>query len=154
MPPSRLQQWLSPRPAQRTTTAHDASVAAPEDAITYDFVRNTAGLHAVRETHHLSNKAVREGGSGPPLHIHLRQDEHFEVQQGVLGVVVNGREHAVSKGDGRISVPSGARYVGPCPAMIIIIILFVGAGAAQLYGTGVVSVRNLGTSNIHSIPTT
>lgn len=111
MPPSRIQQWLSPRPAQRTTTAHDASVTAPEGAILYDFVRNTTGLAAVRETHYLSNKGVREGKSGPPLHIHLRQDEHFEVQQGVLGVVVNGKEHAVSKGDGRISVPCGARYV-------------------------------------------
>lgn len=109
MPPSRLQQWLSPRAAQRTTTAHDASVTAPEGAILYDFVKNTAGLSAVRETHYLSNKGVREGKSGPPLHIHLRQDEHFEVQQGVLGVVVNGKKHAVSKKDGRISVPSGAR---------------------------------------------
>lgn len=113
MPPSRLQQWLSPRPAQRTTTAHHASVLAPEDAIMYNFVHNGAGLPAVRETHYIRNKGVREGRSGPPLHIHLRQDEHFEVNQGVLGVVVNGKEHAVSKGDGRISVPSGARYVGP-----------------------------------------
>ncbi|KAH8767421.1 hypothetical protein F5883DRAFT_522015 [Diaporthe sp. PMI_573] len=110
MPPSRLQQWLSPRPAQRTTTAHQASVLAPEDAIMYDFVKNAAGLSAVRETHYIRNKGVREGKSGPPLHIHLRQDEHFEVQQGVLGVVVNGKKHAVSKGDGRISVPSGARH--------------------------------------------
>lgn len=111
MPPSRLQQWLSPRPVQRTTTAHDASVIAPEDAIMYDFVKNRAGLSAVRETHYLSKKVVREGKSGPPLHIHLRQDEHFEVRQGVLGVVVNGKKHAVTKDDGRISVPSGARYV-------------------------------------------
>lgn len=77
----------------------------------YDFVKNRAGLSAVRETHYLSKKVVREGKSGPPLHIHLRQDEHFEVQQGVLGVVVNGKKHAVTKDDGRISVPSGARYV-------------------------------------------
>ncbi|KAK7729332.1 hypothetical protein SLS63_006205 [Diaporthe eres] len=110
MSPSRLQQWLSPRPAQRTATAHHASVTAPEDAILYGFVKNAAGLSAVRETHYLSNKGVREGKSGPPLHIHLRQDEHFEVQQGVLGVVVNGKKHAVTKNDGRISVPSGARH--------------------------------------------
>lgn len=118
MPPTRLQQWLSPRPAQRTTTAHDASVSAPEGAILYDFVRNAAGLSAVRETHYLGKKVVRDGKSGPPLHIHLRQDEHFEVQQGVLGVVVNGREYAVSKGGGRISVSSGARYVC-CVASIV-----------------------------------
>lgn len=112
MAPSQLQLWLSPRPTRRTTTAHDASVMSAEDAIKYDFVKNQAGLSAVRETHYISKKTVREGRSGPPLHIHLRQDEHFEVQQGVLGVVRNGKEYAVSKNDGRISVPSGARYVG------------------------------------------
>jgi uncharacterized cupin superfamily protein len=111
MPPSRLQQWLSPRPAQRTTTAHEASVFAPEDAVLYNFIQNAEGLSAVRETHYISNKVVRGGRSGPPLHIHLRQEETFQVQQGVLGVVVNGKKHAVSKDDGPISVPAGARYV-------------------------------------------
>lgn len=111
MPPSRLQQWLSPRPPQRENTAHQASIFTPEDAIKYDFVKNTEGLSAVRETHRIRDKGVREGKSGPPLHIHLRQDETFEVQQGVLGVAVNGKEHAVSKNDGRITVPCGARYV-------------------------------------------
>ncbi|KAK2609449.1 hypothetical protein N8I77_002946 [Diaporthe amygdali] len=110
MSPSWLQLWLSPRPTQRTTTAHDASVTTAEDAILYDFVKNNAGLSAVRETHYLSKKVVRDGKSGPPLHIHLRQDEHFEVQQGVLGVVKNGKEYAITKDDGRISVPSGARH--------------------------------------------
>lgn len=119
MPPSRLQQWLSPRPTRRTTTAHDVSVKSAGDSILYDFVSNGAGLPAVRETHYLAKEEVRGGKSGPPLHIHLRQDEHFEVEKGVLGVVVNGREHAVSKGDGRISVPSGARYVGPLIAIIL-----------------------------------
>lgn len=109
MLPSWLQQLLSPRPRQRTFTANDASVSSPDDAILYDFVKNKAGLSAVRETHYLRNDGVREGKSGPPLHIHLRQDEHFEVQQGVLGVVINGKQHAVTRADGRISVPSGAR---------------------------------------------
>lgn len=111
MSPTRLQQWLSPRPPHRTTIAHDATVTAPEDAILYDFLTNAACLSAVRETHYLSNKGVREGKSGPPLHIHLRQDEHFEVQQGLLGIVVNEKRRAVSKEDGRVSVPAGARYV-------------------------------------------
>lgn len=77
MPPSRLQQWLSPRPTRRTTTAREVSVKSAGDAILYDFVTNGAGLPAVRETHYLSKEEVRGGRSGPPLHIHLRQDEHF-----------------------------------------------------------------------------
>ncbi|KAG8158053.1 hypothetical protein KVR01_011814 [Diaporthe batatas] len=94
----------------RENRAHQASLFTADDAVKHDFVKNTAGVSAVRETHRIRNQGVREGRSGPPLHIHLRQEETFEVQQGVLGVVLNGKEHAVSKDDGRIVVPCGARH--------------------------------------------
>lgn len=43
-------------------------------------------------------------------HIHLRQIETFEVEQGVLGVVKNGVEHAIRKEDGPVSISPGVRY--------------------------------------------
>lgn len=113
MAPNKLQLWLSPRPRHRETTAHKASVYTPDEAIRYSFIKNKAGLRAVRERHDVHNMRVRDRKSGPPLHIHLRQDETFEVQQGALGVVVNGRKHFVTRYGGPITVPRGARYVEP-----------------------------------------
>lgn len=60
------QYWLSRRPTQRTKWVQDATVFGPEDAILYDFP-NHNGNRAVRETHYLSKKIVRDGKSGPPL---------------------------------------------------------------------------------------
>lgn len=42
-------------------------------------------------------------------HIHLSQKETFQVEQGVLGVVKNGKEIAISKDDGPVSIEPGAR---------------------------------------------
>lgn len=42
-------------------------------------------------------------------HIHLRQTETFEVEQGVLGVVKNGVEYAIRKEDGPVSITPGTR---------------------------------------------
>ncbi|KAF3763872.1 hypothetical protein M406DRAFT_323355 [Cryphonectria parasitica EP155] len=103
------QLWLSARPTQRTKSVQNATVPSAGDAILYEFpVHN--GLRAVRETHYLSNKTVRDGKSGPPLHIHLRQKETFEVEQGVLGIVKNGVEYAIRKEDGPVSVTPGVRH--------------------------------------------
>lgn len=44
-------------------------------------------------------------------HIHLRQKETFEVEQGVLGVVKNGVEYAIKPGDGPVSITPGVRCV-------------------------------------------
>lgn len=127
----KLQQFLSPRPLQRTKSIQDDAVVSAGEDILYEFPTHQ-GHRAVRETHYLSKKSVRDGKSGPPLyvipwnkaltelfpsklitphsHIHLRQVETFEVEQGVLGVVKNGVEHAIRKEDGPVSIEPGTRY--------------------------------------------
>lgn len=42
-------------------------------------------------------------------HIHLSQKETFSVEQGVLGVVQNGKEYAITKDDGPVSIEPGVR---------------------------------------------
>lgn len=42
-------------------------------------------------------------------HIHCLQDEFFKVEQGVLGVVKNGVEYAITKDDGVFPIPRGTR---------------------------------------------
>lgn len=63
---SSWQRWLSPRPTQRSKTVQYASVIAHEGAIVYEFPVHK-GHRAVRETHYLRDRSVREGKSGPPL---------------------------------------------------------------------------------------
>lgn len=46
-----------------------------------------------------------------PRHIHLRQEETFDVEQGVLGVEKNGVEFAITKDDGPVSISPGVRSV-------------------------------------------
>lgn len=60
------QLWLSPRPTQRTKSVQEASVFDAEGSILYEFPQYK-GHRAVRETHYLSSKTVRDGKSGPPL---------------------------------------------------------------------------------------
>lgn len=43
-------------------------------------------------------------------HIHLEQDEYFQVEQGVLGAVTDGKEHALTKDDGVLVIKAGTRY--------------------------------------------
>ena len=47
------------------------------------------------------------GGSPPPRHFHPDQDERFEITSGVLRARVDGREHALSKGD-VLDIPRGS----------------------------------------------
>jgi uncharacterized cupin superfamily protein len=42
-------------------------------------------------------------------HIHLQQDEYFQVEQGVLGAITDGKEHAITKEDGVLKSPAGTR---------------------------------------------
>lgn len=42
-------------------------------------------------------------------HIHLSQKETFSVEKGVLGVVQNGKEYAITKDDGPVSIAPGVR---------------------------------------------
>jgi mannose-6-phosphate isomerase-like protein (cupin superfamily) len=39
------------------------------------------------------------GGSPPPSHLHPRQDEHFEVLEGAMRVIVGGEERVLETGD-------------------------------------------------------
>ena len=47
------------------------------------------------------------GGNPPPKHLHPRQDEHFEVLEGTLGVKLGGRELRLGPGE-TLDVPRGA----------------------------------------------
>lgn len=63
-----------------------------------------------RDALHRELTGARRTDGPPPLHIHRRQDEYFKVEQGVLGVVTNGVEHAVTKDDGIFHIPAGTRH--------------------------------------------
>ncbi|KAG4217914.1 hypothetical protein PC116_g33606 [Phytophthora cactorum] len=105
------QLWLSPRPLRRTDTPLESRMLSPNDAALYEFLYDDDGRFVVKETHYAENKAVRDGLSGPPLHIHLRQTEYFQVQQGTLAVIKNGKEHIITKDDGVLIITPGTRQV-------------------------------------------
>lgn len=130
------QLWLSPRPSQRTRNNGQSSFPHLGDAALYEPLSRPDGRWYVRETHYIGNSLVRAGLTAPPpckcdqnrespvarqrnlmgwddRHIHRRQDEYFKVEQGVLGVVTNGVEHAVTKDDGIFHIPAGTRFVYP-----------------------------------------
>ncbi len=44
-----------------------------------------------------------------PRHVHFEQAEHFKVEQGILGAVVDGKEYALTKDDGILSIYAGSR---------------------------------------------
>jgi mannose-6-phosphate isomerase-like protein (cupin superfamily) len=46
------------------------------------------------------------GGALPPAHFHPAQDEHFEILEGRLRVLVDGAEHLLSPGD-VLDIPRG-----------------------------------------------
>ncbi|KAK6221164.1 hypothetical protein QIS74_04893 [Colletotrichum tabaci] len=104
------QNWLSPRPQHRTKNNAQLSFPHLGNAALYEPLSKPGGLWYVRETHYIENALVRAGLSGPPLHIHRLQDEYFKVEQGVLGVVKNGVEYAVTKDDGDFYIPAGTRH--------------------------------------------
>ncbi|KAL4875386.1 hypothetical protein BJY04DRAFT_224053 [Aspergillus karnatakaensis] len=104
------QQWLSPRPQQRTKNNTQSSFPHLGDAALYEPLSRADGTWYVRETHNIENPLVRAGLTGPPLHIHRLQNEYFKVEQGTLGVVKNGVEYAVSKDDGVFHIPAGTRH--------------------------------------------
>ncbi|OQE43224.1 hypothetical protein PENCOP_c003G00135 [Penicillium coprophilum] len=103
------QLWLSPRPLRRTDTSGELSILAANDSALFEF-KKEKGRWVVIETHFIANPIVRKGLSGPQLHIHLRQTEFFEVQQGVLGILKNEKEHVVTRDSGVVVVPPGTRH--------------------------------------------
>ncbi|KAI1192843.1 hypothetical protein F5X97DRAFT_339692 [Nemania serpens] len=94
----RWQLWLSPRPLRRSNISSPSTFTTAHNAALYEFLDEGRGRWGVRETHYIDNPLVRAGLSGPPLHIHLRQDEFFQVEQGVLGE------------DGILAIPAGTRH--------------------------------------------
>lgn len=61
------------------------------------------------------------GGTGglPPEHLHPRQDEHFEVLEGVVRTVIDGAERRYEAGD-KFDVPAGTPHqmAGDGPARV------------------------------------
>ncbi|KAK3683970.1 hypothetical protein B0T22DRAFT_520386 [Podospora appendiculata] len=104
------QLWLSPRPLQRTDRARDPAILGATDGVLYNFCTEPDGRRVVQETHYIKDKAVKEGLSGPPLHIHVAQDEFFQVKQGVFGVMTNDEKHRITKDSGPVAVPAGTRH--------------------------------------------
>ncbi|KAI1771738.1 hypothetical protein F4818DRAFT_428908 [Hypoxylon cercidicola] len=101
---------LSPRPPSRTETPIEPRLLSPCDAALFEFISGDDGRMIVRETHYADNKFVQDGLSGPKIHIHLGQNEYFEVHQGTLSVIRNGIEYALTKDDGVFEIPAGTRH--------------------------------------------
>ncbi|KAH4116037.1 hypothetical protein HBH64_047200 [Parastagonospora nodorum] len=104
------QEWLSPRPKQRTITTTQTAFPHLGDAALYEPLSKPNGLWVIRETHYIKDPIVKAGLSGPPIHLHLTQDEFFKIEQGVLGAVKDGVEYAVTKDDGVFCIPKGTRH--------------------------------------------
>ncbi|KAK4167855.1 hypothetical protein QBC43DRAFT_202645 [Cladorrhinum sp. PSN259] len=103
------QEWLSPRP-KRNPHPPGSQMPSFLDTSLYEFTYEEDGRFVVKERHYASNKTVREGKSGPPLHIHINQTEYFQVVQGTLAAVKDGEEVTLTKDDGVLEIPSGARH--------------------------------------------
>ncbi|PHH80588.1 hypothetical protein CDD80_847 [Ophiocordyceps camponoti-rufipedis] len=104
------QLWLSPRPTRRTSTTSETSLLAAHDAALFEFLTDEDGRWVVQETHYMNNKVVRDGLSGPPLHVHWLQTEFFKVERGVIGIHKNGQELRATRDDGIVEIPAGTRH--------------------------------------------
>ncbi|KAL8942499.1 MAG: hypothetical protein Q9216_001643 [Gyalolechia sp. 2 TL-2023] len=104
------QLWLSPRPRRRTANTSQESFVTSGNAALYETVSKPGGLWAIKETHYIENPVVKAGLSGPPLHIHLRQDEYFKVEQGTLGIITDGVEQVLTNDDAVLFIPAGTRH--------------------------------------------
>ncbi|KAI0154649.1 fungal-specific transcription factor domain-containing protein [Xylariaceae sp. FL1272] len=80
------------------------------NAARFDVLLDADGSWAVRETHDINNAIVKSGLSGPPLHIHLRQDEFFKVEQGLLAASLDGKEYILTKHDEPLCIRAGTRH--------------------------------------------
>ncbi|KAI5918412.1 hypothetical protein F4810DRAFT_725716 [Camillea tinctor] len=104
------QHWLSPRPKYRTNISNQSSFVTAGNAARFDILDEKDGRWGLRETHFVDNPIVRAGKSGPPLHIHLLQDEYFQVESGVLGAITDNKQHAITKDDGVLCIKAGTRH--------------------------------------------
>ncbi|KAK6210533.1 hypothetical protein LQW54_006141 [Pestalotiopsis sp. IQ-011] len=104
------QRWLSPRPLLRTNTSTQNTFYSAGGMARFDIIPEKDNSWSLRETHYIEHPRVKAGLSGPPLHVHFRQDEHFQVEQGVLAAIVDGKEFALTKHDGVLSIRAGSRH--------------------------------------------
>lgn len=61
------QQWLSPRPKQRTRNNTQSFFYHLGNAALYEPLSKADDLWVVRETHYIEHPLVRAGLTGPPL---------------------------------------------------------------------------------------
>ena len=65
---------------------------------------------------------IAEGGGGPPVHVHPHAEEHYEVLEGALEVLVGGEWRTLGPGD-KVVVPPGVPHTvrghGSSPARIV-----------------------------------
>ncbi|KAL6695687.1 hypothetical protein J3F84DRAFT_349002 [Trichoderma pleuroticola] len=106
---SAWQLWLSPRP-QRSVIAFSSHIYSSDNAALFEFLKEDDGRWVVRESHYINNPLVKDGLSGPPLHIHWKQAEYFQVEQGVIGIHKDRKQVRATKDDGVIEVPAGTRH--------------------------------------------
>ncbi|RWA08744.1 hypothetical protein EKO27_g6372 [Xylaria grammica] len=104
------QFWLSPRPLHRTNISEQAFFHAAGDATRFDIIIEDDGRWGLREMHDIKSPMVKAGLSGPPLHIHLLQDEFFKVEQGILAASLDGVVSRVTKDDDVLCIPAGTRH--------------------------------------------
>lgn len=74
----------------------------PVTGQTLTFLEFSAELLVMETTY-------RAGGPQAPEHYHPRQEEHFVVLEGAVGVVVDGRERQLPA-DEQLTVPAGSRH--------------------------------------------
>ncbi|KAK7738602.1 hypothetical protein SLS62_011371 [Diatrype stigma] len=104
------QRWLSPRPINLTNTSTKNTFYSVAGAARFDIIPGKNNSWSLRETHYIENPRVKAGLSGPPLHLHFRQDEHFKVEQGILAAEVDGKQYALTKDDGVLTIRAGSRH--------------------------------------------
>ncbi|KAF7539873.1 hypothetical protein G7054_g1800 [Neopestalotiopsis clavispora] len=87
-----------------------SSFVTAGDAARFDILTEKDGTWGLRETHFIGNPLVKAGKSGPPLHIHLAQDEYFKVESGILTASLNEKIHKLTKDDGVLCIKAGTRH--------------------------------------------
>ena len=80
--------------------------------------RDTNGIVSAVESHDIP-------GGGPPLHIHVREDETFQILEGEYEWTVGDKKFTAKKGDTIFAprgIPHTYRYLGTSPGRLMCII--------------------------------
>jgi mannose-6-phosphate isomerase-like protein (cupin superfamily) len=103
-----LHHWVfpeaAPDPAIYPTSGEEiANCLAGERLVFLRTGSETGGQYTENEIH------LQPGGAVPKAHIHLHQDERFEVARGQLTLIVDGARHTLGPGDS-FTVPKGVGH--------------------------------------------